>query len=154
MKIVRVRNRGRVSYTLLLEGFARIGIDEISHDEPFLRAQVHELNTADTLAIEGTPAPETSSNGNADTSGKSGDTKSSAVAEFRSAAKRLIDLLRVRVPLVAKFKPLLESAPPDKLCDLFVSAIDATFEERLAILNELDLEARFAVALKLVTCVD
>ena len=43
---------------------------------------------------------------------------------------------------------LLQSTPVQQLPDLFVMAIDASYDERLAVLNELDLVARFETALK------
>ena len=132
VKIVRVRNRGQVSYTLLLEGVARVRVKAIEQESPFIRASAEPVNE---------PVHEGIANL---------ERVSAVVDEFRAASRRLIDMLRTRVPLVAKFQPLLDSTPPDKLCDLFVGAIDATFEERLAVLNETDPLKRFDVGLKLV----
>jgi ATP-dependent Lon protease len=132
VKIVRVRNRSQISYTLLLEGVIRVRVKSIEQESPFIRATVEPIN-------------ETSSGGMAALERISG-----VVEEFRKASRRLIEMLRTRVPLVAKFQPLLDSTPPEKLCDLFVGAIDATFEERLAVLNETDPLKRFDVGLKLV----
>lgn len=115
VKIVRVRNRGQVSYTLLLEGVARVRVKSIEQESPFIRASVEPVN-------------DTGSGGTAALVRISG-----VVDEFRKASRRLIELLRERIPLVAKFQPLLDSTAPEKLCDLFVGAIDATFEERLAV---------------------
>ena len=53
------------------------------------------------------------------------------------------------MPVVSKLGSLLESTPPHQLPDLFVMAIDASYDERLAVLNELDPVARFETALAL-----
>mmetsp|Transcript_11486 Transcript_11486/g.29394 ORF Transcript_11486/g.29394 Transcript_11486/m.29394 type:complete len:850 (+) Transcript_11486:180-2729(+) len=128
VKVVRVRNRSQISYTLLLEGLARIKIQSINQESPYINAKVDQVeDVRSNRKLE-----------------------KSAVDEFRAASRRLIEMLRTRVPLVAKFQPLLDSTPAEKLCDLFAGAIDATFEERLAILNEVDVAKRFDVGLKLV----
>eukprot|EP00038_Savillea_parva_P007535 m.170844 g.170844 ORF g.170844 m.170844 type:complete len:867 (+) comp13296_c0_seq1:255-2855(+) len=127
VKVVRVRNRNQISYTLLLEGVGRIKVESIEQEVPYIRARVEPANDVQAKLDR------------------------DVVKEFRTASRRLIELLRTRVPLVAKFQPLLDSTAPDKLCDLFVGAIDATFEERLAILNELNVAKRFEIGLKLVT---
>eukprot|EP00035_Acanthoeca_spectabilis_P023468 m.449472 g.449472 ORF g.449472 m.449472 type:complete len:836 (-) comp19826_c0_seq1:112-2619(-) len=130
VKVVRVRNRGQISYTLLLEGISRIKVQSIEQETPYIKAQVeHVQDIIETTKLD----------------------KEGVVEEFREASRRLIELLKTRVPLVAKFQPLLDSTVPEKLCDLFVGAIDATFDERLAILNEPDVLKRFDLSLKLVT---
>lgn len=125
VKIVRVKSKGRVLYTILLEGLARIEAKSLVQYEPYVVAEV-------TLLVPS----------------KDGDI-GKLIAEFKAAALRLVELLRERVPLVAKFQPVLDSTPPEKLCDMFVSAIDATFEERLTILNEVELGPRFEAGLQL-----
>eukprot|EP00037_Helgoeca_nana_P010941 m.97247 g.97247 ORF g.97247 m.97247 type:complete len:840 (-) comp20515_c0_seq1:1095-3614(-) len=128
VKVVRVRNRNQISYTLLLEGMGRVKVQKIQQEVPYIKARVAPVKDAHSGA----------------------KLETEVVEEFRAASRRLIDILRTRVPLVAKFQPLLDSTPPDRLCDLFVAAIDSTFEERLAILNEADVVKRFSIGLKLV----
>lgn len=145
----------RHRYTLLLEGISRIRVQSIEQ----VRSNRNRLTTTRTdihAIVESTPTQETpyikaQVEHVQDIIETTKLDKEGVVEEFREASRRLIELLKTRVPLVAKFQPLLDSTVPEKLCDLFVGAIDATFDERLAILNEPDVLKRFDLSLKLVT---
>eukprot|EP00729_Bicosta_minor_P003588 gene3588-8106_t len=71
------------------------------------------------------------------------------VAQFKEEAATLIELLKARVPAISKLQGLIDRTLPHLLCDLLAMAIDASFEERLAILDTLELAPRFELGLQL-----
>eukprot|EP00040_Diaphanoeca_grandis_P027169 m.154051 g.154051 ORF g.154051 m.154051 type:complete len:842 (+) comp30866_c0_seq1:99-2624(+) len=127
-RIVRFKNKGSISYTVRLVGLARVEVTSFEQSSPYVIGNVTRLEP------------------------KIKDTSvefQNLSAEFKKAADRLMELLQQQVPLISKFRLNLDKTAPEKLADLVVSLIEASFEEKLAVLNELELNPRFKAALQL-----
>ena len=69
--------------------------------------------------------------------------------QFREQASRLIDMLDLSVPAVVRLKRLLNSLPVQSLPDVCAAIVRATHEEKLQILDSVDLSERFRKTLPL-----
>lgn len=69
--------------------------------------------------------------------------------QFREQTARLIDLFDLAVPSAVRLKKLLNSLPVRSLPDICASMIKASHEERLEILDAVDLVDRFRKTLPL-----
>jgi ATP-dependent Lon protease len=69
--------------------------------------------------------------------------------QFREQASRLIDMLDLAVPAVVRLKRLLNSLPIHSLPDVCAAIVRASHEERLQILDAVDLTERFRRTLPL-----
>ena len=69
--------------------------------------------------------------------------------QFREQASRLIDMLDLSVPAVVRLKRLLNSLPVHSLPDVCAAIVRASHEERLQILDSVDLAERFRKTLPL-----
>ena len=134
-RVVRVtrikRNGGPLQVTVYLEGLCRFSIDSYITQSPRV-AKVTQLDMFDDEASEEQVEDES---------------LSMLVKSFKAATKELIDLLQARVPLVTRLTPLLNTLPSNVFCDILVSALDASYDERLSLLNAVNLETRYKLAL-------
>ena len=72
--------------------------------------------------------------------------------DFRSSANELLELLDLNHPSIVRLKRLLDSLPDRSLPDLFTSILQASFEEKLKVLDAVELSKRFKVAQPTVPC--
>jgi ATP-dependent Lon protease len=134
LQLSRVNSTDNQSFqfSLLVEGVARVRVDEVSRHEPFNVAKVSWL--ADEGSVN--------------------DTEVRALAiNVRELARDLLELQRKRnSPLGKKTKEVvdnLDRASPGRLADLLSANLDASVSEKQAVLGELDLVARLRRALEL-----
>lgn len=69
---------------------------------------------------------------------------------FREQAAVLVDMLDVSIPVVARLKRILEQLPNQQVADLCASIVKASYEEKLQVLDAVDLEERLKKTLPLV----
>ena len=134
LQLSRVNSTDNQSFqfSLLVEGVARVRVDEVARHEPFNVAKVSWL--ADEGSVN--------------------DTEVRALAiNVRELARDLLELQRKRnSPLGKKTKEVvdnLDRASPGRLADLLSANLDASVSEKQAVLGELDLVARLRRALEL-----
>ncbi|KAJ8302523.1 hypothetical protein KUTeg_018919 [Tegillarca granosa] len=127
-------NWPRPAYTLLVTGVCRFKIGELLQETPFLVASVTQL---DKLPKE--PGDKSSSNGEL----------ASLSENFREQAAKLVDMLDISIPVVAKLKNMLESLPSQHLPDVCSSIVKASYAEKIQVLDAVDLTERFKKALPL-----
>ncbi len=118
------------AYTLLVTGLCRFKLEKLLQETPFPVAQVVQLDK-----LPGQRADD--------------DSDHPVLLSFREQANSLVDLLDVAVPVVAKLKRLLESLPTPRLLDIFASIVKATYNEKLQVLDAVDLEQRIRKILPL-----
>ncbi|XP_071495990.1 lon protease homolog 2, peroxisomal-like [Diadema antillarum] len=126
-------NWPRPAYTLLVTGLCRFSLDRLIQEEPYPVAQVKQLDKlpGDEAALVA-------------------DIEALPVADnFREQAERLLKLLDVSTPVVAKLRRLLESLPIARLPDIVASIVQASYNEKLEVLDAVDLETRFQKTLPL-----
>lgn len=125
-------NWPRPSYTLLVTGLCRFKMDDLLQETPYLIGSVTQLEKRSN------EPPEDISEG-----------LKSLMTEFHEAAGRLIEILDLSSPAVARLRRLLNSLPIHSLPDVCAAIVRASHEERLAILDAVDHEDRFRLTLPL-----
>ncbi|XP_060892926.1 lon protease homolog 2, peroxisomal isoform X1 [Labrus mixtus] len=125
-------------YTLLITGLCRFSVTGLLQERPFVLAEVEQL---DKLEQYMTPASE----GITATDGELGELSQ----KFYHAAVQLLGMLDMSVPVVAKFRRLLDSLPRETLPDVVASMIRTSNKEKLQVLEAVSLEERFKKALPL-----
>ncbi|XP_074617101.1 lon protease homolog 2, peroxisomal-like isoform X1 [Acropora palmata] len=120
-------------YTLLVTGLCRFRIDKIVMEEPYLIAEVTQL---DMLAEQ-----EAEIRKNTDLA--------TLADEFRLCANELVDMLDGRMPVVSRLKDMLSGLPDGSLPDTMASIVKASYLEKLEILKTEDLIERFRKSLHL-----
>ncbi|KAF3854453.1 hypothetical protein F7725_022508 [Dissostichus mawsoni] len=107
-------------YTLLITGLCRFSVTSLLKERPFVLAEVEQL---DKLEQYMTPASEvvTAEDGEL---GKLSH-------KFYQAAVQLLGMLDMSVPVVAKFRRLLDSLPRETLPDVVASMIRTSNKEKL-----------------------
>lgn len=126
-------------YTLLITGLCRFSVSSVLKERPFVLAEVEQL---DKLEQYTSPASES---GTAD--GELGELS----LKFYQAAIQLLGMLDMSVPVVAKFRRLLDSLPKETLPDVVASMIRTSNKEKLQVLDAVSLEERFKMALPMLT---
>ncbi|XP_032378642.1 lon protease homolog 2, peroxisomal isoform X2 [Etheostoma spectabile] len=127
-------------YTLLITGLCRFSVSGLLKERPFVLAEVQQLDKLEqytTPATEGVPAEE----------GELGELSH----QFYQAAVQLLGMLDMSVPVVAKFRRLLDSLPREALPDVLASMIRTSNKEKLQVLDAVTLEERFKKALPMLT---
>uniref|UniRef100_A0A3Q4AGJ1 Lon protease homolog 2, peroxisomal n=1 Tax=Mola mola TaxID=94237 RepID=A0A3Q4AGJ1_MOLML len=127
-------------YTLLITGLCRFRVSSLLQERPFVLAEVEQLDKLDqytTLATEGITVED----------GQLGELSK----KFYQAAVQLLGMLDMSVPVVAKFRRLLDSLPRETLPDIVASMIRISNKEKLQVLDAVSLEERFKAALLLLT---
>ncbi|XP_029289974.1 LOW QUALITY PROTEIN: lon protease homolog 2, peroxisomal [Cottoperca gobio] len=127
-------------YTLLITGLCRFRVSSLLKERPFVLAEVEQL---DKLEQYTTPATE----GLTVEDGELGELSH----KFYQAAVQLLGMLDMSVPVVAKFRRLLDSLPRETLPDVVASMIRTSNMEKLQVLDALTLEERFKKALPMLT---
>lgn len=121
----------RPVYTLLVTGLCRFKLVSIIQEHPYLVATIKQLE--DLKHVEGEDDAQVAE----------------LVTEFKEAAQKLIDMLDISVPGVAKLKDAVEQAPSQQLADAVAGLVKATLMERLQVLDALDVASRIRVTLPL-----
>ncbi|CAN9499462.1 unnamed protein product [Ophioblennius macclurei] len=127
-------------YTLLITGLCRFRVSSLLKERPFVLAEVEQL---DKLEQYTTPAGQ----GLSADDGELGELSQ----KFYQAAVQLLGMLDMSVPVVAKFRRLLDSLPRETLPDVVASMIRTSNKEKLQVLDAVSLEERFKRALPLLT---
>ncbi|XP_031730243.1 lon protease homolog 2, peroxisomal isoform X1 [Anarrhichthys ocellatus] len=127
-------------YTLLITGLCRFSVSTLLKERPFVLAEVEQL---DKLEQYTTPVTE----GATAKGGELGELSH----KFYQAAIQLLGMLDMSVPVVAKFRRLLDSLPRETLPDVVASMIRTSNKEKLQVLDALTLEERFKKALPMLT---
>ncbi|KAM7413893.1 hypothetical protein PAMA_018950 [Pampus argenteus] len=127
-------------YTLLITGLCRFSVSSLLKERPFVLAEVEQL---DKLEQYTTPATD----GVTAEHGELGELSQ----KFYQSAIQLLGMLDMSVPVVAKFRRLLDSLPRETLPDVVASMIRTTNKEKLQVLDALSLEERFKKALPMLT---
>ncbi|KAG0723377.1 Lon protease 2, peroxisomal [Chionoecetes opilio] len=121
----------RPVYTLLVTGLCRFKLSSVIQEHPYLVASVKQLE--DFKNVDG-----------------EGDAQvAELVLEFKEAAQKLIDMLDISVPGVAKLKDAVEKVPSQQLADTVATLVKATLLERLQVLDAIDVASRIRVTLPL-----
>jgi ATP-dependent Lon protease len=71
--------------------------------------------------------------------------------QFKSVAGDLISLLEPKLKAVERTKALLETASAHRLADIFVASFEGSFDQRLAMLDAVDLRQRLLKATEIIT---
>ncbi|XP_068459637.1 lon protease homolog 2, peroxisomal [Clinocottus analis] len=127
-------------YTLLITGLCRFSVSSLLKKRPFVLAEVKQL---DKLEHYTTPVTEHAT----DQDGELGELSH----KFYQAAVQLLGMLDMSVPVVAKFRRLLDSLPRETLPDVVASMIRTSNKEKLQVLDAVTLEERFKKALPMLT---
>ncbi|XP_010787718.1 lon protease homolog 2, peroxisomal isoform X1 [Notothenia coriiceps] len=136
-------------YTLLITGLCRFSVTSLLKERPFVLAEVKQFNIKtkveqlDKLEQYMTPASE----GVTAEDGELGKLSH----KFYQAAVQLLGMLDMSLPVVAKFRRLLDSLPRETLPDVVASMIRTSNKEKLQVLDALSLEERFKKALPMLT---
>ncbi|RUS33650.1 ATP-dependent protease La [Jimgerdemannia flammicorona] len=130
-RIMRIERVGFGGFTIFVEGLSRFRVDRIIQETPYLIASVThypeplEVSTAKAAEIH------------------------DQVLRFRALAREfLVKMKELQLPdaLTAQLQRLVEQAPPSTLANLLVTVIDASFDERLSMLESTELGARLEKA--------
>ncbi|CAK6970156.1 lon protease homolog 2%2C peroxisomal [Scomber scombrus] len=127
-------------YTLLITGLCRFSVSGLLKERPFVLAEVEQL---DKLEQYTTPATD-------DVAAQDGELGELS-HKFYQAAVQLLGMLDMSVPVVAKFRRLLDSLPRETLPDVVASMIRTSNKEKLQVLDAVSLEERFKKALPMLT---
>ncbi|XP_062245773.1 lon protease homolog 2, peroxisomal [Platichthys flesus] len=127
-------------FTLLITGLCRFSVSGLLKERPFVLAEVEQL---DKLEQYTTPA----SRGVTTDDGELGELSD----KFYQTAVQLLGMLDMSVPVVAKFRRLLDSLPRETLPDVVASMIRTSNKEKLEVLDAVSLEDRFKTALSMLT---
>ncbi|XP_073515779.1 lon protease homolog 2, peroxisomal [Phyllobates terribilis] len=120
-------------YTLLVTGLCRFQIVEVLKERPYPVAEVEQLDRLEELS------------GTAEFQEALGQLSE----QFYKYAVQLVEMLDGSVPAVAKLKRLLNNLPKEFLPDVLTSIIRTSNEEKLQILDAVELEERFKVTIPL-----
>ncbi|XP_034032854.1 lon protease homolog 2, peroxisomal [Thalassophryne amazonica] len=127
-------------YTLLITGLCRLRVVGLLKERPFVFAEVEQLDKLEqytSTAAEGITAED----------GELGELSQN----FYQAAVQLLGMLDMSVPVVAKFRRLLDSLPRETLPDVVASMIRTSNMEKLQVLDAVNLEERFKAVLPMLT---
>ncbi|XP_073234263.1 lon protease homolog 2, peroxisomal-like isoform X6 [Porites lutea] len=102
-------------YTLLVTGLCRFRIDKIVMEEPYLIAEVTQLDKPAEQEAEIRKNAELTT----------------LAEEFRLYANELVDMLDGRVPFVSRFKDMLSGIPDGSLPDTLAAIVKASYLEKL-----------------------
>lgn len=127
-------------YTLLITGLCRFSVSSLLKERPFVLAEVEQLDKLDQYTATKTEGAAAE------------DTELGELSQkFYQAAVQLLGMLDTSVPVVAKFRRLLDSLPKETLPDVVASMIRTSNKEKLQVLDAVSLEERFKKALPMLT---
>ncbi|XP_013886224.1 lon protease homolog 2, peroxisomal, partial [Austrofundulus limnaeus] len=126
-------------YSLLITGLCRFRVSSVLKERPFVLAEVEQLDKLEQYT--------SSSSSSSSEDGELGELSQ----KFYQAAVQLLGMLDTSVPVVAKFRRLLDSLPRETLPDVVASMIRTSNKEKLQVLDAVSLEERFRKALPMLT---
>ncbi|XP_067651639.1 lon protease homolog 2, peroxisomal-like [Haliotis asinina] len=127
-------NWPRPAYTLLVTGLCRFKVESILQETPYPIAMVTQL---DKLSEN-------------DREDMDENQELTALAvNFRDQAAKLVEMLDISIPVVAKLKKMLENLPSQHLPDVCAAIVKASYTEKIQVLDAVDLTDRFKKALPL-----
>ncbi|OQR66510.1 lon protease2 [Tropilaelaps mercedesae] len=130
----------RSTYTLLVNGVCRFSLDEIVHESPYLIGSVTQLDR-----LPGDVYSVTSLN----LEDPQDFELSELLRQIRSMASSLVERLDLSPGSAQRYKRLLNSLPSYALADISASIVAASHEERLGVLDAVELSERIKKALPL-----
>jgi ATP-dependent Lon protease len=125
----------RVTYTVVLEGRCRFGVQEFNVHDLYNTARVTQLDSTKAEMEQAEKDPEVQV----------------LARQFKSVAGDLISLLEPKLKAVERTKALLETASAHKLADIFVASFEGSFDQCLAMLDAVDLRQRLLKATEIIT---
>ncbi|KAJ4428722.1 hypothetical protein ANN_25715 [Periplaneta americana] len=120
------------SFTLLVTGLCRFRLEKLVMEVPYLVGVVTQL---DKLVV--------------DDEDDDNQEIIDLVENFRIEASKLLGMLDVSNATVARLKKMLSSLPAHHLADLCASLVNASFMEKLQVLDAVELSKRLKIALPL-----
>lgn len=127
-------------YTLLITGLCRFSVSSLLKERPFVLAEVAQLDKLEQFTNPATKG----------VTGEDGELGELS-QKFYQAAIKLLGMLDMSLPVVAKFRRLLDSLPTETLPDVVASMIRTSNKEKLQVLDAVSLEERFKKALPMLT---
>jgi ATP-dependent Lon protease len=122
-------------YILLVAGCCRFRVTDVEQEVPFPVAIVEQLGK---FAFE------------SDTDVEYESEVSLLAEQLRQLAQEMIDLLDMQLPLVSRLKRLIDNLPVQSLPDILISLVKTSFDEKLEILDTVDVHMRLKKAVPLV----
>ncbi|XP_069595442.1 lon protease homolog 2, peroxisomal [Ranitomeya imitator] len=120
-------------YTLLVTGLCRFQVAQVLKERPYPVAEVEQLDRLEELSSKA----------------EFQEALGELSEKFYKYAVQLVEMLDGSVPAVAKLKRLLDNLPKEFLPDVLTSIIRTSNEEKLQILDAVELEERFKVTIPL-----
>ncbi|XP_073411090.1 lon protease homolog 2, peroxisomal [Dendrobates tinctorius] len=120
-------------YTLLVTGLCRFQVVQVLKERPYPVAEVEQLDRLEELSSKA----------------EFQEALGELSEQFYKYAVQLVEMLDGSVPAVAKLKRLLNNLPKEFLPDVLTSIIRTSNEEKLQILEAVELEERFKVTIPL-----
>ncbi|XP_068169900.1 lon protease homolog 2, peroxisomal [Antennarius striatus] len=124
-------------YTLLITGLCRFRVSGLLKERPFVLAEVEQLDRLDAHTGEGITQEDA----------ELGELSK----KFYQSVVQLLGMLDMSVPMVAKFRRILDSLPRETLPDVVASMIRFSNKEKLQVLDAVSLQERFEKALPMLT---
>ncbi|CAE1233160.1 lon [Acanthosepion pharaonis] len=128
-------NWPKPAYTLLVTGLCRLKVEELLQETPYPVATVTQLDQLPGKDLDDNLMKNKELNELAE--------------NFREQAVKLVDLLDVSIPVVAKLKKMLDQLPSQHLPDICAAIVKASYSEKMQVLDAVDLSDRFKRALPL-----
>ncbi|KAI7830384.1 Lon protease C-terminal proteolytic domain-containing protein [Gamsiella multidivaricata] len=134
-RLVRLE-RAVGGFTVVLEGLVRLRLNKIISQSPFFEAEV-------------TPLPDKAVD-------RSDQTLQDQIVILRSTSREFVSLLqtlKLPAPVLTQLQKFLDNVTviPGQVVDLLMSTIESTIEEKIIILDAVDLKERIAKAVELLT---
>ncbi|KAJ8466025.1 hypothetical protein OPV22_028577 [Ensete ventricosum] len=125
---------GRVTYIVVLEGWCRFSVQELSARGTYYVARISRLDLTKSELEQAEQDPDLIL----------------LSRQFKATAMELIAVLEQKQKTVGRTKVLLETVPVHRLADIFVASFEISFEEQLLMLDSVDLKVRLSKATELV----
>nr|XP_026692801.1 lon protease homolog 2, peroxisomal-like [Ciona intestinalis] len=128
-------NWPKPNYTMLAHGLCRFNVDQIIRDTPYISAKVSQIGKWPS-------EPD-------DARGTDGAV-SELASQLRKDALELVEALDMSVPVVSRLRQLLDRLPDHSLPDVLAAIVRSSTQEKLKILDAMDLEERLRRAIPLI----
>ncbi len=126
-RALRAIRHGSRSYTIIVQGVARIRLEELTQQSPYLKARVSRLEEHDSQDLE----------------------TEALVMSLRETAKQVVQIMP---ELPREAASLIDSVQdPGQLADLVSANLEASIEEKAGLLETLDVKERLRKVLKLLS---
>ncbi|RDD43083.1 Lon protease-like protein 2, peroxisomal [Trichoplax sp. H2] len=163
VQITGVSSNGEQSYSLLLTGLCRFKVDTIEQEHPYCISKITQLDRLPFVkAVTLRKQQKFYSTSDyryfvnckiIDSGSQEMDQElANVIDSFRTSTKEFIDMLSqlgTAYPIVAKLKNMVSSLPAERLPDLIASVTKLSFDEKLKILNAVEVGDRFKKTLPL-----